>query len=122
MGRIEKVNQLIRREIGMIIQEEIQDPRLQFVTITHADVSPDLQTAKVGFSIIGDKQQIEMVLQTLNHAKGYIKRLIAKRVQLRYIPEIYFVYDDSIEYGARIEQTIQELHQQRKMGEKDLNA
>ena len=109
MGRMEKINQLVKREIGNIIQRNAEDPRLQFVTITNVDVSPDLHQARVNFSVLGDKAQSNAAGEALDSASGYIRRLVGQKVNLRYTPELHFVYDPSIEYSARVEQTLQEI-------------
>ena len=114
MGRMEKVNETMKREISLIIQQEISDPRLEFVTVTGADVSPDLQHARITYSVLGSEKQIAEAGDVLSKACGYIRRLVGQRLQMRYIPEIQFVYDQSIAYGARIEQTIQEIHAQEE--------
>jgi len=110
MGRMERINEAVKREISLIIQEEISDPRLEFVTITGADVSADLQYARITYSVLGSEQQVAEAGEVLSHASSYIRRLVGQRVHMRYVPEIHFAYDQSIAYGARIEQTIQEIH------------
>ncbi|MCK5579796.1 MAG: 30S ribosome-binding factor RbfA [Candidatus Omnitrophica bacterium] len=112
MGRMERVNQLMKREIGGMIQREIQDPRLQFVSVTGVSVSPDFHRARVTFSVLGDKDRVVEAEQGLASARGYIRRLVAKKVQLRITPEIEFVYDPSIEYSVRIEKTFADINQQ----------
>lgn len=109
MGRMEKVNQMMKKEIGNMIQQEIQDPRLRFVTVTHVDVSRDLHYARVNFSVLGDREQVVAAEKGLDGARGYIRRLIGQRISLRYTPEIEFIYDPSIEYSARIEKTLEDI-------------
>jgi len=114
MGRMERVNQQMRRELSEIIQQEIQDPRVEFVSVTHVEVSPDLHYARVSISALGDAKKGEDALTALNNARRYIRRLIGERVRIRYIPELDFVYDYSIQYGAKIEETLKEIHDERK--------
>ena len=109
MARIDKINQQVKREVGRIIQEELSDPRLQFVTITEADVSKDLRNARISFSVLGDMSQIHAAQQALDRAKGMVRRLLGQRVELRYLPDLFFVYDQSIEMSARIEETLKEI-------------
>ena len=111
MGRMEKINQMIKKEIGLILQREMRDPRLSFVTITKADVSPDLHNARINFSFLGDPKDMPTVQDTLNGASNYIRKLIGKRISLRFTPHFEFLYDPSIEYGARIEQTLKEINE-----------
>ena len=118
MGRMEKVNQLMKREISTILQREVQDPRLEFVSITGVTVSPDLHVARVNFSVLGDEKKKEDAKKALNSARGYIRRLIGKRISLRYTPDLEFIYDNSLEYSARIEQTFEEIKKQTPLNEK----
>ena len=106
---MDRINEMMRRDIGEILQREIQDPRLAFVTITAVKVTADLQQAWVSFSFLGQPSELEAVKKSLHHAKGFIRHLVAERVQLRHVPELDFVYDESIAYGARIEQTLEEI-------------
>src|SRR5262245_63361004 len=109
MGRIEKVNEQIKRDIGYIIQEDLADPRLTFVSITHVITSKDLRNARVYFSVLGEKGQIELARQSLEKAKRIIRRELGARLKMRFVPELSFQYDESIEYGARMEAKIREI-------------
>ena len=109
MGRMEKVNQLMKREISNIIQQEMEDPRFTFVTITQVKVSPDLRQARIGFSFLGDDRQLKNVAEGLSRVSGYIRKLIGQRIRLRYTPKLEFVYDQSIAYSAQINQALQEI-------------
>lgn len=108
-GRIDKVNEFIKREISNIVLFELQDPRLKIVTITGVEMSPDLRYAKASFSVLGTKKQVAEATEGLASAKGMIRKLIGQRINMRYTPEIQFVYDHSLEYSARIEETLQEI-------------
>ena len=114
MARIEKINRALKEEISRIIQREVKDPRLGFVTVTHVEVSRDLQHAKVYFSVLGDLKKIKEVQQGLNSARGFIRKLIGQNIQMRYTPEINFIYDKSIEYSVRIEETIERIKDELK--------
>ena len=109
MGRMDKINEAMRREIGEIILKEIKDPRLEFVSITQVNVSRDLQHARVFFSSLGDQGRALKALEGLNSAKGFIRKLVGQRVRMRFTPDIEFVHDRSLEYSARIEQTLEEI-------------
>lgn len=109
MGRMEKVNRQVKRELGQIIQQELGDPRVAFVTITEVNVSPDLHTAKVYFSVLGDAEQVQKAGQGLDAAKGMIRRLVAKKMPIKRVPEFAFHFDESIETSARINQTLREI-------------
>ncbi len=108
--RSDRVGDLIRKEIAsMILHGEIKDPRIGFVTITHVKMSPDIKDAKVYFSQIGNKEEIGKSRDALNHASGYVRRSLAKRLDLRHIPSVAFDYDDSLEYSDHIGKVLKEL-------------
>lgn len=109
MDRIDRVNEQLKREIGRIIQQELGDPHLTFVSVTKVQVSRDLRSAKVFFSVLGDARTKEAAQQGLRKACGLIRRLVGQSVQMRYTPEIHFVYDKSIEYSAQIEKTLMDI-------------
>lgn len=113
MGRMEKVNQLIKREISQMIQRDLTDPRLQFVTVTSVDVSPDLRHARVKYSVLGDAAQLDAAAAALKNARGYIRRQIGQRVKLRYTPEVDFIYDQSIAYSIHMDETLDALRRER---------
>ncbi len=112
MGRIDKINQQVKREIGRIILRELGDPRLEFVTITRVDVSRDLRNAKIYFSVLGDESQALGAESGLNGAKGMIRKLLSQGVNMRNTPELLFIYDKSIEMGVRIEGTLKEIREE----------
>lgn len=114
MGRIDKVNHQVKREIGRIIQQELGDPRLEFVTITEVDVSKDLRHARVLFSVLGDHSQMAAAQNGLNGARGMVRKLLGKAMNLRYTPELIFVFDESVEKSARIEETLKEIHDEHE--------
>ena len=114
MGRIDKINQAVKEEVGNIIQKEVKDPRLEFVTITQAEVSRDLQHAKVYFTVLGNTDKIKEVQDGLDSARGFIRRLVGQRVRMRYTPEIRFIFDQSVEYGMHIEETLERIKSELK--------
>ncbi|HSV43711.1 MAG TPA: 30S ribosome-binding factor RbfA [Candidatus Bathyarchaeia archaeon] len=107
MGRMDRINQLVKREIGLILQEEFHDPRLQFVSILWVKVSPDLQVAHVGFSFLGEKKQVSTVESALSCASGRVRHLMSQRIELRHTPQIEFVYDPSLDYSAKVEDVLE---------------
>ncbi|MFH0753174.1 MAG: 30S ribosome-binding factor RbfA [Candidatus Omnitrophota bacterium] len=112
---MDKINQMFKREIGgMILLGEIRDPRIKFVTITFADVSKDLSWAHIGFSILSDKpEDIKSVQQGLDSASGMVRRLMGQRITLRHIPQVKFVYDDSIVRSVHLSNIFNDLQQER---------
>ncbi|MBF0521651.1 MAG: 30S ribosome-binding factor RbfA [Candidatus Omnitrophica bacterium] len=112
MGRIDRVNEQVKREISLILQRELQDPRLEFVTITSADVSADLRNAKIYYSAIFNMRSLEDIQNGFNSARGMIRKLLGQRMQMRYTPELIFEFDSSIEHSARIDEVLKEIHEE----------
>ncbi|MGM7720412.1 30S ribosome-binding factor RbfA [uncultured Metabacillus sp.] len=112
--RANRVGEQMKKELGDIIGRKIKDPRIGFVTVTDVNVSGDLQIAKVYISVLGDEEQRQNTLKGLAKAKGFIRSEIGQRIRLRKTPEIQFEFDESIDYGNRIETLIHELNVQNK--------
>ena len=104
--RNDMVAQLIQREASAIIQRELGDPHIGFVTITDVKVSPDLRHADLYVSVLGASAEVEDTLKHLKRALGYIRRLIAPRLDLRYVPRLGIVHDDTEVRAERIERLI----------------
>ncbi|MCU0666807.1 MAG: 30S ribosome-binding factor RbfA [Candidatus Omnitrophica bacterium] len=119
MARYEKVAEQIHKEISNILQREINDPRLGFVTITRVELTQDLRYAKVFFSVLGGEQEYKKSKQALDSALGFVRRLIAERVQLRFVPEIDFREDRSSEYSVKIQQVIDQIKEMDKKNNKE---
>lgn len=111
MSRRDKVAEAIKQEISVILQNEVKDPRLGFITITKTEVSGDLRYAKVFFSVLGKDEDYKKTKDALNSASGFIRSLIAQRIRLRLAPEIVFQEDKSSEYSFRIEEVLNEIKQ-----------
>jgi ribosome-binding factor A len=109
--RQRRVQELLVHEISVIVQRELKDPRIGFVTITDAEVSPDLRHARVFFSVLGETAQPAETAKALNRAAGFVRSEFARRAQMRYVPEIQFEYDPSVERGARLEQLLRQVRQ-----------
>jgi ribosome-binding factor A len=97
------------KEISYILLESVKDPRVHGVTITGINLSDDLKRAKLFFSVIGNNEQIKKAKAGLDSAKGYIKREIGSRMSLRFVPEITFIYDPSLESGDHMERILEKL-------------
>jgi ribosome-binding factor A len=104
----------MKKELGEIISRKIKDPRIGFVTVTDVRVSGDLQIAKVYISVLGDEEKRENTLKGLAKAKGFIRSEIGQRIRLRKTPEILFEFDESVDYGNRIETLIHKINQENK--------
>jgi ribosome-binding factor A len=108
-SRIERLAHQFQQEIAMIIQRELKDPRLGFVTITKVQLSNDLSHAKVSFSCLGDTQVRQRSQETLDHSTGFIRGLIKKRFRLKIIPVLQFQYDESIAGAIALSETFEQL-------------
>jgi ribosome-binding factor A len=108
--RIEQVNSLIRQEISQLLQRQVKDPRLgNFITVTEVSTSADLKYAKVFVSRIGSEDEKQETLDVLASASGFFRKELAKRLKLRYTPELSFQWDDSIERGDHLLQLIEKV-------------
>lgn len=111
--KIKRIASELSREISNILANEARDTIMHTITITGCDVTNDLSFAKVYFTSLSElsPKQLE---RELEEASGYIRTLLADRVDLRHTPKLQFVYDKSIEYGNKIEQIIKEIHEEDK--------
>ncbi len=111
--RSDRVGDLIKEEIASMVQRgEIKDPRIGFVTITGVRMTRDLKQARVFFSMLGPEEDIQSSKEGLNSASGYIRRVLAKRFKLKYIPTVLFDFDDSFEYSSHIDKVIKGLNRE----------
>ena len=100
--RADRVNALLQRVLGMLISEELRDPRIAFSTVTAVEVTDDLRSARVHVSVLGDEDQVKSTMVALNEARPYLRHEIGARTELRYVPELTFVSDQTAERAARI--------------------
>ena len=115
--RTERLNVLLRKQIGEIIVSQINDPRLtSLITITNVEVSPDLGRAKVFTSAMGSPEDISVIIDTLNKAAGFLRRELRERVMLRNIPHLQFIFDDSIEKAQRMLDLISDVRSSDNTG------
>jgi ribosome-binding factor A len=113
--RIERVNGQIKREVSELIQQHLRDPRLtNFVTVTEVSTSPDMKFSKIFVSSMGGEQEEEQILKALNSAAGFVRSALAKRMKMRYTPEVHFVWDNSIEKGDRILRLMDQIDAEKK--------
>jgi ribosome-binding factor A len=115
--RSEKVADLIQREVSEMLVKSIKDPRIGFVTITRVTVSQDCRFAKIYFSVAGTLAERENSGKGLDSAKGYVRRELGRRLQLRYTPEIVFQFDPSIEYAIHMEEVMRNIRQGKEPNE-----
>ena len=105
----ERVASDMQRELGNILLLEAKDEDFKHVTITDCDVTNDLSFAKIYFTTTDDRKKVE---NDLNNAAGFFRSLLAERLQIRHTPELRFIFDESIEYGRKIEKIIEKLHEE----------
>jgi ribosome-binding factor A len=111
MSRQDKVTEAIRKEVSIIIHDELKDPRLGFVTVTRVEMTPDLGYAKIFFSVLGKEEDYKRTKEALDSALGFIRSKIAQRINLKFAPEIFFREDRSSEYSVRIQEVLDQIRQ-----------
>src|SRR5215467_14158834 len=109
-SRPDRVADQIRSEVASLLAREVQDPGIGFVTITRVHVTPDIQLARVYYTALGDDMSRRTTSRALTRATPFLKRQIGSRLRLRRVPELEFIYDESIADQDRIEQLIKDLH------------
>ena len=103
--RSERVAGQLRRDLAKLIQQEIKDPEVGFVSLSDVEVSRDLSHAKV-FITVFDPEKAETSLKALQRAASFLRRCLGQKLRLRHVPELHFVHDDSVEKGGRIDELI----------------
>lgn len=114
MSRLEKVQKELQHQISLIVQQELKDPRIGFVTITGVEITPDLKTAKVYFTRLGPKESFEDTVNGLNSSAGFIRKLIGERIRMKFTPQINFIYDDLLKRQDRIDEIIDKIHKEEE--------
>lgn len=105
-----RVNAEVQHELADLIREGIKDPRIHPMTsVTAVEVAPDLKTCRAYISVLGDAEAKKNTIEGLKNAEGYIRRQLAKSINLRNTPEIRFILDESIEYGVTMSKLIDEV-------------
>lgn len=107
--RTERVDELLRQEIGTLLAKEVADPRIGFATITDVETAPDLRHAKVWVSVIGGKSDRDETIRALAQAMPFIRHELGRRLRIKRIPELHVRLDDSAERGTRVLHLLQEL-------------
>ncbi|ADJ27912.1 30S ribosome-binding factor RbfA [Nitrosococcus watsonii] len=102
ISRARRVGELLQRELARLLQAELKDPRVKLVTVSHVRVSPDFRQAKVYVTFLGKEEDTQRQLTILNKATGFLQHGLSQRVELRVVPRLQFVYDDSIKRGRRL--------------------
>jgi ribosome-binding factor A len=107
--RTERVDELLREEIGDILARDIADPRVGFVTVTDVETTPDLRHAKVWVSVIGPAADRAATLAALRHAMGYVQHALGSRLRIKRIPSLHVHLDDTAERGTRVLRLLDQL-------------
>ena len=108
--KIERLNHTIQQEISMILQTEVKDEHIKFVTITEVDTTSDLSFSKIYYTVL-DKEKMDSTKEALEKASSFIRTKLAERIDIRHTPELKFIYDTSIAYGEHIEEIIENIHE-----------
>src|SRR5262245_24919353 len=107
--RTERVDELLRQEIGALLAKEVADPRIGFATITDVETAPDLRHAKVWVSVIGGKGDRDETVRALQQAMPFVRHELGRRLRIKRIPELHVRLDDSAERGTRVLHLLNEL-------------
>ena len=113
--RIDKVENLIKEEISLIFLYKLQDPDFGFITITHVKVSPDLKIAKIYLSVL-EKDKRDDVLNKVKSTSGFIRTELAHRIRIKFVPELKFFIDDTLDYVEKIEGIFKKIHENDNKG------
>ena len=110
--RSDRVADIIRREVSDILFREVKDPRLSFITITSVDLGKDLRNAKIYYTSLKEAEELEEIKKSLKKAVGFVQRKLGKRVHLRYLPQLSFVYDSSLKYGSHMDNIFRKIDEE----------
>src|SRR5436309_3201677 len=113
-SRPERIGEEIRQELTAALVREVRDPGIGFITLTRVKVSPDLQVARVYYTIIGDEKAKKETKRALERATPFLRRHVAATIRLRRVPELHFQFDDSVEKQDRIEKILMDLQKERE--------
>jgi ribosome-binding factor A len=116
-SRMRRVNEVLREVVGQAVTSELSDPRLSMVAVTHVDATPDLRTAKVFITVLGDEEAREDALAGLRSAHGVIQKAINRETHMKRTPTLTFTYDEAVETGLRISALLEEDESQAPGGD-----
>ncbi len=118
--RQRQVAELLHQEISLLIQRQVRDPRLGFVTVTGVEVTPDLRLAHIYVSVLGGDDEVKQALKGLKSAAGFFRHELGSSLSLRFIPELSFRLDTSLEQGLHIDHLLDSLHSEAPADEDDV--
>jgi ribosome-binding factor A len=107
--RVERVASLIQEALSEIIQKEVKDPRVEWATITHVNITPDLRNARVSISTIKGEERLEQMIITLNKMRGFLQKRLNERIRMKFIPLLSFYPDRNIPYAEKIMRRLEEV-------------
>jgi ribosome-binding factor A len=111
-GRDKKIAEEIRREVSQIFAFELADPRLHRATVTGVQMTPDLKLARIYFAMPGaEAKAVEAALRAVKKSAGFVRRLLGERIVIKFLPQIEFFYDESLEIEDRMEKLFAQIHQ-----------
>ena len=113
--RTEQVGDEIQRVLGEVIQNEVKDPRVGFVTVTGVTVTPDMSRANVRISVMGSDADRKATMRALEHAKGFLRRRVAEELTLRQVPELRLHLDPSLDHAMRIGELLRDVERERQL-------
>ena len=108
--RSKRIADQIKNELGWLIEQKLNDPEKGFITLTRVKLSPDLKLASVYYSVFGDQIKRQQSADTLDRAIHFLRRELGRKIKLKYLPELRFFYDDSLDYSAHISDIIKKIH------------
>jgi ribosome-binding factor A len=112
--RAVRVSESIKREISVMLTQEVKDPGIHFVTVTTVEVGDDLRHAKIFISVLGDEKTRQESMKGLERAKGFLKGELGRRLQLRYTPDIHFHLDKSLDHAMKIKGILNKIKSEEK--------
>jgi len=117
--RMEKVNRQLQKLIMSIIQKEIDDPDMDFLSITRVETTKDLQESRVYYSLLNE-ENLDKAKQILDRMCGFIRSNLAKKIRLKVLPQLHFMPDDSMKYSVDIYKRIEEINKSEEKNEEDI--
>jgi len=113
--RVARVQEMIMEEISRLLLSKAKDPRLRPVTVTRVTLSPDLKRARVFYSLFGQDINRKAVKQTLEWSASFFRREVGRKIDLKFVPEIIFEFDESLEYSQHMDEVFRRLHEKEAL-------
>jgi ribosome-binding factor A len=118
-SRLGRVADQIQRDLAELIRTQLKDPRVGFITLTGVEVSQDYRHAKVFFTVLGEADAVETAQKGLDRAAGFLRSGLAESLRLRIVPELHFVYDESVARGDRLSRLIDQANRKPQPNDSD---